>query len=72
LVVTGSSEEDFVAHDSIIATGCAAGEHSLRCYWDFTECRWVCRPAGAERTTFEVSLEAEPPVIAPTGAPTPA
>lgn len=20
-------------------------EHTARCYWDLTECRWVCQPA---------------------------
>ena len=23
-------------------------EHTNRCYWDFIECRWVCRPARVE------------------------
>jgi hypothetical protein len=21
-------------------------EHTNRCYWDYLECRWVCRPAA--------------------------
>jgi hypothetical protein len=32
--------------DDVGHTAPRGHRHTLRCYWDLTECRWVCRPAA--------------------------
>jgi hypothetical protein len=31
--------------------------HTSRCYWDLTECRWVCRPGSPETNHSQEDLD---------------
>ncbi|MFL6111439.1 MAG: hypothetical protein ACJ786_08820 [Catenulispora sp.] len=41
-------------------------EHTRRCYWDFREAQWVCRPAAAPDASAATEF---PPVVVATEQP---
>lgn len=47
-------------------------DHTKRCYWDFREARWICRPAAAEATPVTefpaVVVTPEQPIVAAGGS----
>jgi hypothetical protein len=47
--------------DQTASTHARGHVHGTQCYWDYRECRWVCRPAA------EAEAEREP-VAAAAGA----
>jgi len=49
-------------------TECAGGKHSTRCYWDFTECRWVCERVSSVAVAVAVAGEAGPEALGGVGA----